>query len=64
MRGCGDRDIEVGTTLGGALLGLFLGCNSVDLVAIDPDTDLQLTLGSDLALTQREITQQPTGNTQ
>ncbi len=64
----GDRDIEVGTTLGGAgvgaLLGLFLGRNSVDLVAIDPDTDLQLTLGSDLALTQRGTTQQPTGNTQ
>jgi hypothetical protein len=52
----GDRDVEVGTTLGGAgagaLIGLFLGRNSVDLVAIDPDTDLQLTLGSDLALGQ------------
>lgn len=52
----GDRDIEVGTTLGGAgigaLIGTFLGRNSVDLVVIDPDTDLQLTLGSDLALSQ------------
>jgi hypothetical protein len=52
----GDRDIEVGTTLGGAgigaLIGTFLGRNSVDLVAIDPDTDLQLTLGSDLSLSQ------------
>lgn len=64
----GDRDIEVGTTLGGAgvgaLVGLFLGRNSVDLVAIDPDTDLQLTLGSDLTLSQGNNTQPQTGNTQ
>lgn len=50
----GDRDIEVGTTLGGAgigaVAGLFLGRQSVDLIAIDPNTDLQLTLGSDLTL--------------
>lgn len=57
----GDRGVEVGTTLGGAgagaLIGLFLGRNSVDLVAINPDTDLQLTLGSDLALGQGANTQ-------
>lgn len=50
----GDNDLEVGTTLGGAgvgaLVGLFLGRSSVDLVAIDPDTDLQLTLGAPLTL--------------
>jgi hypothetical protein len=57
----GDRDVEVGPTLGGAgvgaLIGTFLGRNSVDLVAIDPDTDLQLTLGSDLSLSQGANTQ-------
>lgn len=63
----GDRDINVGTTLGGAgigaLVGLFLGRNSVDLVAIDPDTDLQLTLGSDLTLSSGESTPAPAGST-
>lgn len=52
----GDRDIGVGETLGGAgigaLVGLFLGRDSVELIAIDPNTDLQLTLGSDLVLSQ------------
>lgn len=52
----GDNDIGVVETLGGGaiggLLGLFLGRSSVDLVAIDPDTDLQLTLASGLTLTQ------------
>lgn len=52
----GDRDVELGPTLGGvgvgALLGLFLGRESVELIAIDPDTDLRLTLGSDLKLSQ------------
>lgn len=52
----GDRDIGVGETLGGAgigaLIGLFLGRDSVELIAIDPKTDLQLTLGSDLVLSQ------------
>lgn len=52
----GDRDIGVGETLGGAgigaLVGLFLGRDSVDLIAIDPNTDLQVTLGSDLVLSQ------------
>lgn len=50
----GDRAIATEEVLGGAgvgtLVGLFLGRNSVDLVAIDPDTDLQLTLTSNLAL--------------
>ncbi len=52
----GDRAIATEEVLGGAgvgtLVGLFLGRNSVDLVAIDPDTDLQLTLTSNLALTR------------
>lgn len=64
----GDRDIEAGPTLGGAgvgaLVGLFLGRNSVDLVAIDPDTDLQLTLGADLPLSQGNNAQPQTGNNQ
>lgn len=50
----GDRALATEEVLGGAgvgtLVGLFLGRNSVDLVAIDPDTDLQLTLTSNLAL--------------
>lgn len=52
----GDRAIATEEILGGAgigtLVGLFLGRNSVDLVAIDPDTDLQLTLTSNLVLTR------------
>lgn len=50
----GDRAIATEEVLGGAgvgsLVGLFLGRRSVDLVAIDPDTDLRLTLNSNLAL--------------
>ena len=57
----GDRDVEVLPTVGGAaigsLLGLFLGRQSVELVAIDPNTDLQLALGSDLTLSQRRSAQ-------
>lgn len=57
----GDRDIGVGETLGGAgvgaLVGLFLGRDSVELVAIDPDTDLQLTLGAPLTLSQSQNAQ-------
>ncbi len=52
----GDRDVELGPTLGsagvGALIGLFLGRQRVDLIAIDPNTDLHLTLGSDLHLSK------------
>jgi S-layer homology domain len=50
----GDRVLATEEILGGAgigsLVGLFLGRKSVDLVAIDPDTDLRLTLTSNLAL--------------
>jgi hypothetical protein len=50
----GDRAIATEEVLGGAgvgtLVGVFLGKNNVDLVAIDPDTDLRLTLTSNLAL--------------
>lgn len=53
------NDVRTLPTLGsagaGALIGLFLGRQNVDLVAIEPNTDLQLTLGSNLALT-------PSGN--
>ena len=47
----GDRAIARQEILGGAnigaLIGLFLGRERVELVAIDPNTDLHLTLGSD-----------------
>ena len=47
----GDRAIARQEILGGAnigaLIGLFLGRERVELIAIDPNTDLHLTLGSD-----------------
>ncbi|MBN3905464.1 MAG: S-layer homology domain-containing protein [Nostoc sp. NMS1] len=48
----GDRAIATEEVLGGAgigaLVGLFFGKNSVDLVAIDPNTDLQMTINQNL----------------
>ncbi|MCL6754155.1 S-layer homology domain-containing protein [Nostoc sp. CCCryo 231-06] len=48
----GDRAIATEEVLGGAgigaLVGLFFGKNSVDLIAIDPDTDLQMTINQNL----------------
>ncbi len=50
----GDRAIATEEVLGGAgigaLIGLFLGRDSVTLIRIDPNQDLNLTLGSDLVL--------------
>lgn len=50
----GDRAIATEEVLGGAgvgaLIGVFLGRDSVTLVTIDPNTDLNLRLNSDLAL--------------
>ncbi|MBD2211210.1 S-layer homology domain-containing protein [Nostoc linckia FACHB-104] len=50
----GDRAIATEEVLGGAgigaLIGLFFGKNSVDLIAIDPDTDLQMTINQNLLL--------------
>jgi S-layer homology domain len=47
----GDRAIATEEVLGGAaiggLIGLFFGKKSVDLIAIDPDTDLQMTIGQE-----------------
>ncbi len=47
----GDRAIRAEEVLGGAgigaLVGLFFGKKSVDLIAIDPDTDLQMTINQD-----------------
>jgi hypothetical protein len=44
----GDRAIATEEVLGGAaiggLIGLFFNKKSVDLIAIDPDTDLQMTI--------------------
>ncbi|MDJ0695339.1 MAG: S-layer homology domain-containing protein [Mastigocoleus sp. MO_167.B18] len=44
----GDRAIATEEVLGGAavgsLVGLFFGKKSVDLIVIDPDTDLQMTI--------------------
>ena len=48
----GDRAIATEEVLGGAgvgaLIGLFFGKKSVDLIAIDPDTDLQMTINQNL----------------
>jgi hypothetical protein len=45
----GDNAISAGEIVGGAaiggLIGLFFGKKSVDLIAIDPKTDLQMTIG-------------------
>ncbi len=50
----GDRAIATEEVLGGAgvatLIGLFLGRNSVTLASVNPNTDLALTLNSDLSL--------------
>jgi S-layer homology domain len=48
----GDRAIATEEILGGAaiggLIGLFFGKDSVDLIAINPDTDLQMTINQNL----------------
>ncbi len=48
----GDKAIATEEVLGGAgiggLIGLFLGKKSVDLIAIEPNTNLQLTINQDL----------------
>ncbi|WP_017654768.1 S-layer homology domain-containing protein [Fortiea contorta] len=53
----GDRAIATEEVLGGAgigaLIGLFFGKNSVDLIAIDPDTDLQMTVNQNLLVSLR-----------
>ncbi|MBW4644421.1 MAG: S-layer homology domain-containing protein [Goleter apudmare HA4340-LM2] len=53
----GDRAIATEEVLGGAgigaLIGLFFGKNSVDLIAIDPDTDLQMTVNQSLLVSLR-----------
>lgn len=50
----GDRALATEEILGGAgigaLLGLFLGRDSVTLASVNPNTDLALTLASDLVL--------------
>jgi hypothetical protein len=47
-------DIKLGKVLGGvgigAVAGLLLGGSKAELISIDPDSDLDLTLQSDLAL--------------
>ncbi|MBD2438237.1 S-layer homology domain-containing protein [Nostoc sp. FACHB-110] len=53
----GDRAIATEEVLGGAaiggLIGLFFGRNSVDLIAIDPNTDLQMTVNQNLLVSLR-----------
>ena len=53
----GDRKIAAGEVLGGAgigaLVGLFFGKKKVDLIAIDPNTDLQMTIGRNLQISLR-----------
>lgn len=50
----GDRAIATEEVLGGAgvgaLIGLFLGRNSVTLASVNPNTDLAVTLNADLLL--------------
>ena len=52
----GDKAIATEEVLGGlgigGLIGLFLGRNRVDLITIDPDTDLNLRLNEELVLEQ------------
>lgn len=53
----GDRAIATEEVLGGAaiggLIGLFFGKNSVDLIAINPNTDLQMTVNQNLLVSLR-----------
>ncbi len=53
----GDRAIATEEVLGGAaiggLIGLFFGRQSVDLIAINPNTDLQMTIGENLQISLR-----------
>ncbi len=53
----GDRAIATEEVLGGAaiggLIGLFFGRNSVDLITIAPDTDLQMTINQNLLVSVR-----------
>ncbi len=53
----GDRVIATEKVLGGAaiggLIGAFFGRKSVDLIAIDPGTDLQMTIGQNLQISLR-----------
>lgn len=48
----GDKAIATEEVLGGAgiggLIGLFFGKNSVDLIVVEPNTDLKLTINQDL----------------
>lgn len=50
----GDRAIATEEILGGAgigaLIGLFFGKNSVDLIAIEPNTDLEMTINQNLLI--------------
>lgn len=50
----GDRAIATEEVLGGAgigsLIGVFLGRDKVDLYVVNPDTDLDLQLNSDLVV--------------
>jgi hypothetical protein len=50
----GDRAIATEEVLGGAgigaLIGLFFGRNSVDLIAIEPNTDLEMTINQNLLI--------------
>jgi hypothetical protein len=53
----GDRAIATEEVLGGAAIGtliaLFLGQDKVDLISVQPNTDLNLKLGSDLVLSAK-----------
>ena len=50
----GDRAIATEEVLGGAgigaLIGIFFGRNSIDLIAIEPNTDLEMTINQNLVV--------------
>jgi hypothetical protein len=53
----GDRAVATEEVLGGAaiggLIGLFFGRNSVELIAIEPNTDLQMTINQQFLVSVR-----------
>jgi hypothetical protein len=53
----GDRAVATEEVLGGvaigSLIGLFFGKSSVDLIVINPDTDLQMTVNQNLQISLR-----------
>ena len=49
VRAIATEEVLGGTAIG-TLIGLFLGRDRIDLIVVNPDTDLDLRLNSDLRL--------------